>query len=153
MPATIALSELLELEDVHVEFQTPSVIDAVPLLLRPPLARRGIPPASIAGILGAVTGRECETSTVCGSLVLPHARSADVSDFVLAVGANASGVVIGAREPRLILAFVSPGPKREQHLQLLASLARLSQNARLVDEIAGAATAAQLIAALRMAGV
>ena len=153
MPATIGLTDLLDLEDVHVEFQAASVIDAVPILLRPALTRRGIAPQAIEDVLNAVTRREHETATICGSLVLPHARCADVHDFVFAIGANASGVVAGSPEPRLILAFVSPDQKREQHLQLLASLARLSQNAPVVSEIAGAGTAEQIIDALRAAGV
>lgn len=149
MPATIALTELLELQDIHVGFQAPSVVDAVPVLLRPPLARRGISSETIVEILNAVTRREHETSTVCGSLALPHTRSADVREFIFAIGANSGGVIPGSREPRLILAFVSPDQKREQHLHLLASLARLSQNAGVVNQIAGAATAEEVIDALR----
>jgi mannitol/fructose-specific phosphotransferase system IIA component (Ntr-type) len=153
MPATIALTEMLEQEDVHLGFQTSSVVEAVPRLLRSPLAKRGLSPAAVQEIIDAVIRRERETLTLCGSLALPHTRSADVDEFVFSVGTNAAGLIAGQADPRLIFVFVSPENKREQHLQLLASLARLSQNPEVVDQIARASNARQVIDALRIAGV
>jgi mannitol/fructose-specific phosphotransferase system IIA component (Ntr-type) len=72
-----------------------------------------------------------------------------VNDFVVALGANADGVIGGEPQPRVMFAFVSPEYRREQHLQLLAALARLSQNEWIVEKIAGASTAEQVLDALR----
>jgi len=49
--------------------------------------------------------------------------------------------------------IISPEGKREQHLQLLASLARLSQNPKVVDQIAAASSADQVIETMRRIGV
>jgi mannitol/fructose-specific phosphotransferase system IIA component (Ntr-type) len=86
-------------------------------------------------------------------LALPHARHGAVGEFILSLAANASGVIAGRSEPRLIFAFVSPEGRREQHLQLLAWLARISQNRKLIEQIAGASSADQVLDALRQAGV
>lgn len=153
MPATVDLTELLHVDDIHFNFQTASVVEAIPLLLRPAIMRRRNDSALADRIVAAAIKREEDTSTRCGPLGLPHARSAEVSEFILALGVNASGVIAGHPEPRLIFAFVSPEGRREQHLQLLASLARLSQNERTVEKIAGAATADEVLEALRAAGV
>ena len=149
MPATIDLTELLRSDDVHLHFAANSVIDAIPLLLRPALERRLHDSNVVDQIVDAAVKREADTSTRCGSLSLPHARSSAISDFIVSLGANSGGVITGFPEPRLIFAFVSPEGRREQHLQLLAALARLSQNARVVDEIAGATNADQVIETLR----
>ena len=144
MPAVLDLTEFLRADDVHLQFSAPSVIEAIPLLLRPALERRIRDRSVVAQIIDSAVKREGETSTRCGSLSLPHARSSAVPSFILALGTNAAGV-IGEPEPRLIFAFVSPEAQRDQHLQLLATLARLSQNTRMVGAIAGAASAEEVL--------
>ena len=141
------LTEFLRADDIHLRFSAPSVIDAIPLLLRPALERRIHDRGVVEQIIDAAVKREGETSTRCGSLSLPHARSSAVPAFILALGSNAAGV-IGEPEPRLIFAFVSPEAERDRHLQLLATLARLSQNTRMVETIANAASTADVIALL-----
>lgn len=153
MPATVDLSEMLSAEDIHFGFRAASVVEAIPMLLRPALLRRLHDPALVDPIIAAAVKREQETPTRCGSLVLPHTRHAGVRDFVLAVGTNASGVIAGEDDPRLVFAFVSPEERREQHLQLLASLARLSQNAWIVEKIVSAHTASEVLETLHSAGV
>lgn len=149
MPATVDLTELLRADDIHLHFSADSVVDAIPLLLRPALERRLHDRAAVEQIVDAAVKREQDTSTRCGALWLPHARSSALSDFILALGANSAGVIAGRPEPRLMFAFASPEGRREQHLQLLAALAKLSQNERIVEKIAGAASADQVIDVLR----
>ncbi len=153
MPAVIDLTELLRVEDIHLRFQAASVIEAIPRLLRPALTRSFDNQTRIDEIIAAVIKREQDTATMCGALALPHARHSAVGEFVLALAANADGVIAGQNNPRLIFAFVSPEGRRDQHLQLLASLARLSQNPKIVEQIAGASNADQAIDALRSAGI
>jgi mannitol/fructose-specific phosphotransferase system IIA component (Ntr-type) len=153
MPGTIAITDLLRVEDVHPHFEALSVIDAIPVLLGPALAHH-VSRADVRDeIIAAVIKRERETATACGTLSLPHARHAMVDEFVVSVGANANGIVAAQKEPRIIFAFVSPERKREEHLHFLASLARLSQNRTLVDVIAGANDPEDVLAALRNAGL
>ncbi|HYS55439.1 MAG TPA: PTS sugar transporter subunit IIA [Thermoanaerobaculia bacterium] len=153
MIATLPLTELLDRGDIQLHFQAGSVAEAIPLLLRTALMRRVHDASVVSEIVDAAVKREQEISTMCGAVSLPHARSSKLDNFVLALGANAEGTIAGRRDPRLIFAFVSPEGKREQHLQLLASLARLSQNPKVVDQIAAASGADQVIEALRSAGV
>lgn len=148
MAATIALADFLEVEDIHFHFQAVSVGGAIPLLLRPALQRRLHNADVVEHIIDSAVSREEETSTLCGLLALPHTRYSGLSEFVLAMGINANGVVAGVAVPRVIIAFVSPEGKREQHLQMLATLARLGQNAAAVDRIAAATKPDDVIAAL-----
>jgi len=145
MPAIVDLTGLLRAEDIHLRFEALSVSAAIPLLLRPALERCVHNREVSEAIIDAAVRREEDTPTRCGPLSLPHARSSAVSDFVLSLGANATGVIAGRPEPRLMFAFVSPDDRREQHLQLLAALARLSQNERLVERIAGAASGQEVL--------
>jgi len=152
MPGTVTITDLLRSEDIHLHFAAASVIDAIPVLLGPALAHH-IARADVRdAIIAAVIKREKEIATACGTLSLPHARAA-VDDFIVSVAANAGGLIPDRHEPRIMFAFVSPEAKRDEHLHFLASLARLSQNRELVDRIAGANDPAEVIAALRAAGM
>ena len=151
MPATVDFTELLRADDVHLHFQSASVVEAIPLLLRPALERRVHNRDISEAIIDAAVKREEDTPTRCGPLSLPHARSSSVADFILALGANASGVLAGRPEPRLMFAFVSPEDRRDQHLQLLAKLAKLSQNEWIVEKIAGANSGEDVLEILRAA--
>ena len=145
MQAVFDLTQLLRADDIHLGFQSASVTEAIPVLLRPALERAFGDRDVVEPIIEAAVKREAETSTRCGSLSLPHARSSSVSTFILALGCNPNGVIAGDAEPRLMFAFVSPESQRDQHLQLLATLARLSQNARMVSAIAGATSAEEVL--------
>ncbi len=149
MPATVDFTELLRADDVHLHFQSASVVEAIPLLLRPALERRVHNRDISEAIIDAAVKREEDTPTRCGPLSLPHARSSSVADFILALGANATGVLAGRPEPRLMFAFVSPEDRRDQHLQLLAKLAKLSQNEWIVEKIAGAKRGEDVLEILR----
>lgn len=151
MPATVDFTELLRADDVHLHFQSPSVVEAIPLLLRPAIERRVHNRDISEAIIDAAVKREADTPTRCGPLSLPHARSSSVTDFIVALGANTTGVIAGHPEPRLMFAFVSPEDRRDQHLQLLAKLAKLSQNERIVEKIAGANSGEDVLEILRAA--
>jgi mannitol/fructose-specific phosphotransferase system IIA component (Ntr-type) len=153
MIATLPLTELLTSSDIQLHFHAASVIEAIPQLLEPSLSSRVHDPAVVKEVIDAAVKREQDTSTMCGAVSLPHARSSKIDRFILALGVNPAGTIGDQREPRLMFAFASPEGKREQHLQLLASLARLSQNPKVLDQIAAATTPDQVIEALRGAGM
>jgi mannitol/fructose-specific phosphotransferase system IIA component (Ntr-type) len=153
MTENAALPQLLDARDIYLGFAAGSVVEAIQRLLRPALTRRFHDPEVVNGIIDAVIKREEESPTMCGALALPHTREAGLDDFILSVGANPEGAIRGHQDPRLIVAFVSPQGNREQHLRLLASLAQLGQNRDVVDRIARASSADQVIDALRSAGV
>jgi len=151
--ATLPLTDLLDRADIHLHFRAGSIVEAIPQLLRPALVRRVQDLQLVNTIIDAAIKREEDTPTTCGALALPHARNTDLQNFVLTLGANAEGVIDGHPNLRLIFAFASPESKREQHLQLLASLARLSQNPKVIDQIVSAADANAVMEILRNAGV
>ena len=153
MIATLPLTDLLDRADIHLHFRAGSIVEAIPQLLRPALVRRVHDLQLVNTIIDAAIKREEDTPTTCGALALPHARNTDLQNFVLTLGANAEGVIDGHPNLRLIFAFASPESKREQHLQLLASLARLSQNPKVIDQIVSAADANAVMEILRNAGV
>ena len=153
MIATLPLTDLLDRADIHLHFRAGSIVEAIPQLLRPALVRRVQDLQLVNTIIDAAIKREEDTPTTCGALALPHARNTDLQNFVLTLGANAEGVIDGHSNLRLIFAFASPESKREQHLQLLASLARLSQNPKVIDQIVSAADANAVMEILRNAGV
>ncbi|HKB80012.1 MAG TPA: PTS sugar transporter subunit IIA [Thermoanaerobaculia bacterium] len=152
MADVAAVAGQIDARDVVLGFQAGSTLDAIPKLLDPALRRR-LDAAAVQPILDAALRREQEISTRCGALLLPHARSAAVSEFILAAGTNAAGVIAGQSEPRLIVAFVSPFEQRDQHLRLLASLARLAKDAAAVARIVAASTPEEVIDLLRSAGI
>jgi mannitol/fructose-specific phosphotransferase system IIA component (Ntr-type) len=144
----IAISEFLDVRDVHLHFRAASVIDAISPLLQPALSRQLDEPA-VRSIINDVVKRETDGTTNCGPLGLPHARSEAVKDFVLSIGVNAEGVIAGQSEPRIMFAFVSPAAGRQDHLNFLAALARLSQNPALLEQIVRALTPEQVIESIR----
>jgi mannitol/fructose-specific phosphotransferase system IIA component (Ntr-type) len=148
----LALPELLDARDVHLGFRAGSVIEAIPLLLGPALERR-FDAATTQSIIDDAIKRELEGTTHCGALALPHARSAAVADFMLTMGANRDGVIEGQAEPRIIFAFISPAPKRQEHLTLLAALARLSQNPGVVRRLVEAVSREDVVETLRSSGI
>jgi mannitol/fructose-specific phosphotransferase system IIA component (Ntr-type) len=145
-----AVSDLLDARDIHLRFRAPSVVEAIPALLQPALSRR-LDEATVRSIIDDVVKRETEGTTNCGPLGLPHARSNAVDDFVLSIGVNSEGMIAGQREPRILFAFVSPAARRQEHLNFLAALARISQNPAIVEQIVRAVTPEQVIEAIRSA--
>jgi len=100
-------------------------------------------------LIDAVIAREREMPTTCGASAIPHARDVAVKSFVAAIGTNGGGIIEGQREPRVIIAFLSPLEKHGEHLQLLAALSRLAHDTPAMNAIAEAKTAEDAIALLK----
>ena len=152
MTQVLPVAEWLDTADFHLRFAAPSIDEAIPLLLRAPLTRECGDDNAAQQVIDSIVKRERDGSTVCGPVALPHTRTSAVKRFVLSLGINARGVIEGQAEPRLILAFVSPEAKREDHLRLLATLARLAQNPAVVDQLTSATSAEQVEKILDAAG-
>jgi mannitol/fructose-specific phosphotransferase system IIA component (Ntr-type) len=143
------LAELLQPGDVTIRFRASDLTAAASTLLRGALVRHQVPEATIESIMKAVAERESEGSTLCGTIGLPHARDKHVDGIIAAVGLNPDGVLEGRPEPRIVIAFVSPEGKRDQHLHFLSEAARLSRDASRVDRIVKAADEGAAIEAMR----
>lgn len=143
------MSELITTDDVVFGLRAQDCASAAADLLRQTMSRRRFDGAEVERIATAVMNRERESATVCGPVLIPHARDARIASFLVAIGVNPDGVVADDADHRVMVAFVSPVDKRSEHLTLLSQLARLSRDTRAVDAIAGARDAASIISILR----
>jgi mannitol/fructose-specific phosphotransferase system IIA component (Ntr-type) len=145
----VHLIDLISSSDVVIGLRAPDVASAAARLLEQTLPQHGFEPDEVRRLVAKVIAREREIPTVCGTTALPHARDGGINLFVAAVAINHDGVVQGQREPRVIIAFLSPESKRTEHLELLASLSRLSRDAAAIDAIAEAQTPQDVVALLQ----
>jgi mannitol/fructose-specific phosphotransferase system IIA component (Ntr-type) len=145
----VNLGTLVDARDIVVGLQARDVIDAAAQLLRPALARRGFDEKEIQRLLDIVAHRELELPTACGEAAIPHARDPRLSSFVVAIGTNDKGVLEGAAQPRVIFTFLSPEPRRSEHLELLASLSRLACAPAAIDALAKARSGDEAAALLQ----
>ena len=77
--------------------------------------------------LADVTAREAQMPTgLEGGIGIPHARSASVTEPTVAFGRSASGVDYGASDgpAHLIFLIAAPSGGGDEHLKVLAALAR-----------------------------
>jgi mannitol/fructose-specific phosphotransferase system IIA component (Ntr-type) len=68
---------------------------------------------------------------------------------LLSIAVNPTGVVEGVGAPRVLIAFLSPEAKRNEHLDLLARLARLSRDQSAISAIAAATDAEGVLEVIR----
>ena len=89
-----------------------------------------------------------------GGVALPHCRSGDVSDVVLAVGVARGGVDFCAPDGipvTLIFLVLSPLEAPALHLQALARLSRLVRTPGLGDALRRSTTAGEIVEVIREA--
>ena len=83
--------------------------------------------------------RESQGSTgFGGGIAIPHARLANMSEFVLAIGVHEEGVDFGALDRRKVhIFFLILGPEEEvnEHLKLLAAVSRALTRTNAKKEI------------------
>jgi nitrogen PTS system EIIA component len=141
------LIDFLTSDDIVFGLRRADIGAAAEQLLRTTLPHHGLEPAEVERLVAAVLARERETPTLCGTIAIPHARDARVKEFIVAIGINASGVVEGG--PRVLIAFLSPEPRRAEHLDLLSRLARLSRDQAAISALAGAGGREEVLEIIR----
>lgn len=80
-------------------------------------------------------------------LAVPHAKSASVSEMVLAVGRSSAGVEfdsLDGKPTHFVFLLLSPVDTSGPHIQALAMLARNFQDAQTVARLMNCSTAQQL---------
>jgi len=140
------LSDLLRPTDVVIGLQAADIGAAADILLHQVLAARGFDADEIDRLVREVLVREKEAANMCGPIAIPHARDARIASFIAAVGINPAGVTTAAPVPRVMIAVLSPEAQRSEHLALLASLARLSRDRAVVDELEAATSGEEVVA-------
>ena len=141
--------DVLIADDVVFGIHGPDIGAAAATLLRITLPRHGVEPAETERLVQAVLARERETSTLCGAIAIPHARDAQVKEFLVAIAVNPNGVVAAPSSTRVLIAFLSPEARRAEHLDLLARLARLSRDNAAISAIAAATSAEAVLEVIR----
>ena len=134
------LGDLVSVDDIILGVRAQDIAAAAAQILERTLPHHGFSPDEVRRLAGAVIAREREMPTTCGASAIPHARDAAVKSFIAAIGANRDGIIEGQRDPRVVIAFLSPASKTSEHLELLASLSRLAHDSRAIDSIAEATT-------------
>lgn len=143
------LGDFIKPQDIVFGIRARDIAGVAEQLLAETLPHHHFSPDSVRRLIAAVVARENEISTNCGAAAIPHARDAAVRHFIGAIAANAGGVIEGAKEPRVIFAFLSPEPQREEHLTLLRSLSALARDTTMIDAIANAKSGEDVVALLK----
>ncbi len=122
------VSSLLRPEYVALDLKARARLDALHELTQ--LVRSHPDVKDFASFCRSVHEREAMGSTALSGheIAIPHARTDQVTDIVLAAGRSPQGVFFEGKEPQTVkLIFLIGTPKRMvmEYLQLLGSLARL----------------------------
>ncbi|HEX7192702.1 MAG TPA: PTS sugar transporter subunit IIA [Thermoanaerobaculia bacterium] len=143
------LGDFIHPQDVVFGLRARDVAGVAEQLLSETLPHHHFSPENVRRLIQAVVLREQEISTNCGAAAIPHARDASVRHFIGAIAANPGGVIEGAREPRVVIAFLSPEPQRDEHLALLRSLSALARDTATITAIANAKSGEDVVALLK----
>lgn len=106
-------------------------------------------------LLKLVTEREsCASTFLPMGVAVPHARTDDVKDIVMALGTSQNGIVDTAEIPitaYVIILFFSPVKEKEfgRHLKLLARVAAMFSDPSFARELAGLSSAEEIFARLQ----
>ena len=150
---TPSLSELLIPAAVMLDLRASDEEEAIRAVTE---QLAGNPAVRNAGRLAAdVLEREKLSSTALGhGVAFPHARTAEVTDIVVAVGRSAEGVVFRGSGERVHFLFVigTPPDRVAQYLALVGRLARLLKNDAVRAQLLAAATVEEFLVPLRSAG-
>jgi fructose-specific phosphotransferase system IIA component len=100
------------------------------------------------GFLADVRKREEQMATgLPGGIGIPHARSAHITEPSLGFGRLAQGVDFGAEDGPATLIFLIAAPEGggDEHLTILAKLARKLMRKEFLDSLRNAATAREVV--------
>lgn len=134
------------------DLEAASAHEAIVKLAHLAARQAGLDPQLVAT---AVLQREAVMGTGLGhGLAVPHAQMSSLKTAVVAVGLVPRGIEfesIDSEPVRVVFLVISPRSDPATQLQILACVARIARQPRLLDEICSARTATALLAALRVA--
>jgi len=106
--------------------------DALNQLIDALVASRLVPKPKGAAVRKEVIERERQASTGIGrGIGIPHARSGQVKQIVMAIGRVPGGVDFGAvdgERVRVILLLVSPAEHTDEHLAAMRAIVRMARD-------------------------
>ncbi len=142
------ISSLLRPEYVLLDLPSRTRLDALHDLSQ--LVKSHPAMKDFAAFCRAVHEREAMGTTALAGqdIAIPHARTDQVSDILLAVGRSRGGVLFESKEPQTVhLVFLLGTPKKMvmEYLQLLGSLAKLLKSESFRGSLLAAESAGQFI--------
>jgi PTS system nitrogen regulatory IIA component len=152
----VLLSELLSVERVRVPLGSRTKSDVLEELVQ--LVARGQSGADRDAILASVREREQVLSTGIGDgIAIPHGRTPNVDDLVLAAGVAHGGIeydALDGRPVRLFFMLIGPESASGAHVKALSRISRLMRRDELrreLTEVTSAEEFLRLIAAAEAA--
>jgi mannitol/fructose-specific phosphotransferase system IIA component (Ntr-type) len=150
---TNAIADLLTPELIHLDVTAPDGFSAIAKVAG---KLKGSPAIrNMDEFLEAVVAREKVSPTVSPQgVAFPHARTMCVSRIVMAVGRSVEGVTFESCQQKIHLVFLigTPPESAREYLALLGGLARIMKDEKVRQSLLQAATAEELIEAIRRAG-
>jgi fructose-specific phosphotransferase system IIA component len=151
MDGEAPLQGLLDPRFVFSDLKGPGMEDVLAEMARR-LAAAGVV-RDVSDLTHRLIEREKLGCTGLGSgVAIPHCKSKDVQDIVLAIGLAPQGVDFHAPDGRpvtLIFLILSPADQPAAHLQTLARISRLLRTPGISDNLRRAATREELLEALK----
>lgn len=145
----VSLADVLTESDVVFDIRALDVVAAANQTLRRTLPQRGFSAAEVEEFSIAIAARERISPAICGPVAIPHARVSRLESFIAAVAVNDRGIVEGLDTPRIMIVFLSPSSRRQEHLMFLSDLARMARDEATVNAIATARMPSAVLSAIR----
>ena len=150
---TPPLSDLLVPSVLQLDLATPNEEEAI----RTVTTRLSSHPAvkDVERLATQVLEREKLSTTALGhGVAFPHARTAEVTQIVVAIGRSREGVLFREAGQRVNFLFVigTPPDRVAQYLALVGRLARLLKEETVRAQLLAATTAEEFLTPLRSAG-
>jgi fructose PTS system EIIA component len=140
------MSELITSDLVLLDLEATDKADATrQLASRLAAAGRA---TDLEGFLADVAKREEQMPTgLPGGIGIPHARSAHITEPTLGFARSSTGVDYGAEDGPATLIFLIAAPEGggDEHLKILAALARKLMRSEFRDSLRNATTAAEIV--------
>jgi PTS system fructose-specific IIC component len=106
-----------------------------------------------AAVAEAIRRRESDLSTGIGrGIGIPHAASDKITEFVGAFGRSRGGIdfeAVDGKPVHLVMLFVVPKDRAQEHLDTLANIARLLNHAAFRQRLQAADTAEEILRAFQ----
>lgn len=144
----VDIGEVIAAGVVIVPLEVSSLDAAIDALLRPSLARAGVPASDIGTCIDTVLRREAAGSTASGRAALPHGRTDLVSRAVAGLGLNRGGIA-GRENTQAMLAFITPQSEVVGHLHFLSAAAKLFRNESAMNRLLDAQSSDEVLVLLR----
>ena len=147
--SAMPLAEYLVNDAIIPNMEAADKEDALRQLVTALAAAKAITKTKAAAVADEIVDRERRATTGIGSGVgVPHARSENVKNVVLAIGRIEGGINFGAvdgERVRVILLLVSPKAEHERHLAAMKQIVQIVRDPYQCKRLLGCSNAGSFI--------